>query len=99
MTALRTHNCGQLNLKNAKQQVTLMGWVNTVRDHGGLIFIDLRDHSGITQVVVNPSTPFFHEAEKVRMESVIKIVGEVIPRQGGINPNLATGEIEVVASD
>lgn len=97
MTSLRTHTCGQLTLKNVGQEVTLMGWVNTVRDHGGLIFIDLRDHYGLTQIVVNPGTPFFSEAEKVRQESVVQIKGQVIARQGGANANLATGEIEVTA--
>lgn len=79
-------------------QVRLSGWVNRKRDHGGVIFIDMRDHYGLTQVVVNPDAPFFSEAEHVRNESVITVTGSVVERTPEtVNPGLGTGEIEVVA--
>jgi aspartyl-tRNA synthetase len=100
MHPYRTHNCGALRLDNAGITVKLSGWVHRKRDHGGVVFIDLRDHFGLTQVVINPDAPFFAEAERVRNESVITLVGEVVKRTADtINPNMLTGEIEVVASD
>jgi len=98
----RTHNCGELNLRNVKDQVILMGWVNTRRDHGGLIFVDLRDREGKTQVVFDPriSKEAHLMAHRIRNEYVIAVKGEVIPRgKDGINPNLKTGEIEVKVSE
>ncbi|NLN92349.1 MAG: aspartate--tRNA ligase [Candidatus Hydrogenedens sp.] len=100
MHPYRTHNCGALGLDNAGTTVKLSGWVHRKRDHGGVVFIDLRDHYGLTQIVINPDVPFFSEAERVRNESVITIVGEVVKRTAEtINPNMDTGEIEVVATD
>lgn len=101
-TLKRTHNIQELNPRFAGQQVVLNGWVNTRRDHGGLIFVDLRDRSGLVQVVFNPeiSKSAFDLAEKIRNEYVIGIAGVVRERpEGTINPNLMTGEIEVYASD
>jgi aspartyl-tRNA synthetase len=99
MHPYRTHTCGVLRKDHVGQTVRLSGWVHRKRDHGGVIFIDLRDHYGLAQVVVHPDRPFFAEAEKVRNESVITVTGEVVARTvDTINPNLATGEIEVVAT-
>ena len=67
----RTHTCGQLAARDANTAVTLMGWVHRVRDHGGVLFIDLRDHYGLTQVVADPDSPAFQDAEKVRSEWVL----------------------------
>jgi len=98
----RTHTCGQLDIKDKDKEVALSGWVNSRRDHGGLIFIDLRDRYGITQVTFNPekSKKSWEIANKVRSEFVIKITGKVIARpQEMINKKLSTGEIEVEVSD
>lgn len=98
----RTHTCGALHLQDASSQVTLSGWVNRRRDHGGLIFIDLRDRYGITQLVFDPvHNPKAHEeAEKLRSEWVISIKGKVSPRgEGMANPKLGTGEIEVIVEE
>ena len=100
MTHKRTHTCGQLRAEHAGQRVALNGWVQTRRDHGGLIFIDLRDRYGLTQVVFNPAnSPAAHQtAETLRAEFVVSVVGTVALRpEGTANPALATGEIEVVA--
>lgn len=98
----RTHNCGDLRKTDIGKRVTLMGWVHRRRDHGGLIFIDLRDRDGLTQVVFNPAvSPETHEkAHNLRAEYVISIEGIVNQRPDGTeNPNLPTGEIEVLAED
>ncbi len=96
MNIYRTHNCGELREENINEAVRLSGWVHRKRDHGGLLFIDLRDHFGLTQLVVEPESPFFADVENVRAESVIRIAGTVIARDGeAINPNLLTGEIEI----
>lgn len=100
MHPYRTHTCGALRKSATGQTVKLSGWVHRKRDHGGVIFIDLRDHYGLTQVVVNPDNPAFGEAERVRNESVVTVTGEVVPRTPEtVNPNLPTGEIEVVAAE
>ena len=96
MHAFRSHNCGELRAAAVGQTVRLSGWVHRKRDHGGLLFIDLRDHFGLTQLVVEPEAPFFGDVERVRQESVVRIDGEVIARSDEtVNPNLPTGEIEV----
>tara|TARA_Y100000590_G_scaffold91997_1_gene103962 strand:+ start:57 stop:1841 length:1785 start_codon:yes stop_codon:yes gene_type:complete len=97
LSKYRTHNCSELNIKNKNQEVKLSGWINKKRDHGNLLFIDLRDNYGITQCVIDKNNQFFIELEKIQLESVIKINGKVIQRtKETINPELKTGEIEVV---
>ena len=92
----RTHTCGALTAQDAGQNVRLSGWAHRIRDHGGLLFIDLRDHYGLTQAVIDPDSPAFKDAEKVRSEWVIKIDGEVKLRDAAaVNPNLPTGTAEV----
>ncbi|MDH3668510.1 MAG: aspartate--tRNA ligase [Paracoccaceae bacterium] len=96
MHAYRSHTCADLNAQHVGQAVRLSGWVHRVRDHGGILFIDLRDHYGITQVLADPDSPAFAEVEKVRSEWVIRVDGEVKARDPDlVNPKLATGEIEV----
>lgn len=97
----RTHTCGELRAHHAGQQVVLMGWVARRRDHGGVIFIDLRDRYGFTQIVFNPENAAVHQkAKALRAEYVVAISGVVQRRpQGMENPALATGEIEVIAQD
>ena len=96
MHAYRSHTCGALRSTDAGSNVRLSGWVHRKRDHGGLLFIDLRDHYGLTQLVLHPETPGFEAVERLRAESVIKIDGEVVLREGStVNANLPTGEVEV----
>jgi aspartyl-tRNA synthetase len=100
MHRYRSHTCGQLTAADAGTTARLSGWVHRVRDHGGLLFIDLRDHYGLTQVVADPDSAAFKTAEKVRGEWVIRVDGEVKKRTPEtINPNLPTGEVEVFARD
>ncbi len=97
---LKTHSCGELNKKHVGTEVTLAGWVDRRRDHGQLIFIDLRDSEGMVQVVFNPeiSQPCHEIASEMRNEYVVRVSGEVAPRlPGTVNPKLPTGEIEVIA--
>ena len=94
----RTHNCGQLRIEDVNQKVVLAGWVHSYRDHGNLVFIDVRDREGLTQIVLDPETqPDAHKlARTLRCEWVIAAEGVVQPRSEGMkNPKLATGEIEV----
>ena len=97
----RTHSCGVLTDKNIGEEVLLMGWVQRRRDHGGVIFIDLRDREGITQIVLNESAPVARETgEAVRNEYVIAVKGKVVARPDGmINPNIKTGMIDVIVSE
>ena len=96
MHQYRTHNCNGLRAEDINQEVRLSGWVHRKRDHGGLLFIDLRDHFGLTQLVFDPDSSAFQEAEKVRNEAVITINGKVVQRSDDtINKALPTGKIEV----
>ncbi|MCC7427148.1 MAG: aspartate--tRNA ligase [Alphaproteobacteria bacterium] len=96
MHAYRTHTCGALRAEHAGQTARLSGWVHRKRDHGQLLFIDLRDHYGLSQCVVDVGSPVFAAAEKLRVESVITVTGEVVRRSADtINPKLPTGEIEL----
>ena len=100
MHKYRTHKCNQLRYKDVKEIVRLSGWVHRKRDHGQLIFIDLRDHYGLTQVVVDSSNTYFSIVENISLESVITITGTVVKRSDEtINKNLPTGEIEVNLSE
>ena len=97
---MRTDYCGELSKDNIDQTVEICGWVNRRRDHGGVIFLDMRDKRGIVQIVINPDNADFVLAESIRNEFVLKITGQVIARgEGLVNPKLATGEIEIVASN
>jgi len=100
MHPYRTHNCAELRASHVGQTVRLSGWVHRKRDHGNLLFIDLRDHYGITQIVTDVDAPSFKALEHVRTESVITVTGEVVARGNeAMNPNLATGDIEVKAGE
>ena len=93
-----THTCGALRKSEVGQTVKIAGWVHSVRDHGGVIFIDLRDHYGLTQVVIDPEKDFYQELDRWRVESVLSFTGKVVARTPEtVNSKLATGEIEVVA--
>ena len=96
MHAYRSHNCGELTISNIGEEVKLSGWVDRKRDHGGLLFIDLRDHYGLIQLVIDSENKLFTKCEETKLESVITIVGNVIKRSEElINKKLPTGEIEV----
>tara|TARA_B100002003_G_scaffold221241_1_gene224141 strand:+ start:289 stop:2280 length:1992 start_codon:yes stop_codon:yes gene_type:complete len=100
MHAYRSHTCAALRAEHVGQDVRLSGWVHRVRDHGGVLFIDLRDHYGVTQVLCDPDSPVFKDVEKVRAEWVIRIDGVVKARAEDLkNPKLDTGEIEVYVRD
>jgi aspartyl-tRNA synthetase len=99
--SMHTHTCGELRTSDLGKEVTLTGWVGRRRDHGGLIFIDLRDREGLTQVSFDPDISggeAFRTAEKVRTEWPLKVVG-IVRQRPDANPNLPTGEIEVLASE
>lgn len=99
MSAYRSHTCGELTAANAGSEIRLSGWVHRVRDHGGVLFIDLRDHYGMTQVIADSDSPAFAAMEKLRAETVIRIDGKVKLRDAElINAKLPTGEIEVYAT-
>ena len=100
MHAYRSHTCAELTAARVGETVRLSGWVHRRRDHGGVVFIDLRDHYGITQVLCDPDSPVFAEVEKLRSEVCIRIDGTVKAREPElVNPKLATGEIEVFIRD
>ena len=98
MNNYRSHNCGELSLDNVDHTVDVAGWINKKRDHGGLLFLDLRDHFGITQCVINSDNKMFEKLETIKLESVIKVSGKVIKRSDDtVNKNLPTGDIEVLS--
>jgi aspartyl-tRNA synthetase len=100
MHAYRTHTCGALRAADTGKTVRLSGWIHRKRDHGGLVFVDLRDHYGLTQLVLSPDTPGFDLVERLRAESVIRIDGEVVARSPEtVNPGLPTGEVEIRVRD
>ena len=100
MSKYRSNNCGELNLTNIDQEVVLSGWINKKRDHGGLLFVDLRDHYGLTQCVFDSQIKNFRLIESIKLESVIKVEGKVVKRSDEtINSSLCrftTGEIEIL---
>src|ERR1051325_11171623 len=97
MHAYRTHTCGALRLDNAGAAARLAGWVHRKRDHGQLLFVDLRDHYGITQCVIDVSSPLFSQIDGLRLESVVSFTGKIVRRSPEtVNPNLPTGEVELV---
>jgi len=96
----RTHNCNELNLTHKGNQIILSGWINKKRDHGNLLFIDLRDNYGLTQCVIDKSNSIFKDAEKLPLETVVKIEGKVVVRsKETANSNIPTGEVEVVINN
>ncbi|HEV3140918.1 MAG TPA: aspartate--tRNA ligase [Vicinamibacterales bacterium] len=96
----RTHTCGALRLADAGRPARLSGWVHRKRDHGQLLFVDLRDHYGITQCVVDVSSPMFRAADALRLESVVTVTGQVAARSADtVNPRLPTGEVELVIAE
>ncbi|WP_417470193.1 aspartate--tRNA ligase [Maricaulis sp.] len=100
MHAYRSHNCGQLRPSEVGQTARISGWIHRKRDHGGLLFIDLRDHYGITQCVLEPESEHFQRLERLRVESVVTITGDVVARDAeALNENLPTGGIEVRVRD
>ena len=100
MHAYRTHTCGALRLTDAGQPARLSGWVHRKRDHGQLLFIDLRDHYGMTQCVIDISSPLFAAADALRLESVVTMTGRIAARSPDtVNPKLDTGEVELVIAD
>jgi aspartyl-tRNA synthetase len=100
MHAYRSHTCGALRLADAGQTARLSGWVHRKRDHGQLLFIDLRDQYGVTQCVIDISSPLFAAADALRLETVVTVTGKVTARSADtVNPNLATGEVELVIAE
>ena len=93
----RSHYCGKLNTTNVGEEVKLSGWMHSIRDHGGLVFIDLRDQFGFTQIVIDQQSTIFRKIENLRLESVITIKGKVILRsKETVNDKIQTGKIEVI---
>ena len=100
MHRYRSHTCGALREGDIGKVVRLSGWCHRIRDHGGVLFIDLRDHYGLTQCVVDPDSPAFAPAEKLRSEWVVRIDGKVRRRpEGTDNPELSTGTVEIYVSE
>ncbi len=99
MSKYRTHTCAELRKGDVGETVRLSGWIHSVRDHGGVIFIDLRDHYGLTQIVIDPECDFYQELERWRVETVVCFEGKVVARTDEtVNPKLRTGEVEVTAA-
>ncbi len=100
MHQYRTYDCGKIAPTNVGEQVRLSGWVSRRRDHGGVLFVDLRDHYGVTQCVFRPHLPFFEAVERLTYESVVTVTGQVVLRsEETINPNLKTGKVELVVEN
>ena len=100
MNKYRTHNCNDLRKKDVGNKVLLSGWINKKRDHGNLLFIDLRDNYGITQCIIDKENSSFHNLKKIQLETVIKIEGDVVNRSSEtINKDIDTGEVEVVINN
>ncbi|MFP4518116.1 MAG: amino acid--tRNA ligase-related protein, partial [Oceanicaulis sp.] len=100
MHAYRTHTCGALRKPDVGSTARLSGWIHRKRDHGGLLFVDLRDHYGLTQCVLEPDNPNFETLERLRVESVVQVTGEVVARSAEtVNKNLPTGEVELRVKD
>src|SRR6202047_3622631 len=100
MHAYRTHTCGALRLADAGRPARLSGWVHRKRDHGQLLFVDLRDHYGLTQCVIDVTSPLFPAADALRLESVVTMTGHIAARSADtINPRLVTGEVELVIAE
>ena len=96
----RTNYCGDITAQLLGTKQTLCGWVNSYRNHGGVLFINVRDRSGVCQLVVEPNSPFFEVAYGLRNEYVIEVTGTVKRRiEGAVNPNMKTGEIEILVED
>src|SRR6202043_22454 len=98
---MRSHYCGEVGAALAGEEIAVAGWVHRRRDHGGVIFVDLRDREGLLQIVFDPdAAAIFKEAERLRSEFVIKVKGRVRERPAGtINPNLASGRVELLAQE
>ncbi|MGH7354973.1 MAG: OB-fold nucleic acid binding domain-containing protein, partial [Candidatus Rokuibacteriota bacterium] len=100
MHPYRTHTCGELRSVDVGHPVRLSGWVHRKRDHGGLLFLDLRDTFGITQCVVKGESPLFETAEALRLETVVTVTGACVARAPDqVNPRLSTGEVEVAVDE
>ena len=100
MHRYRSHTCGALRETDIGQTVRISGWCHRIRDHGGLLFVDLRDHYGLTQIVADPDSPAFKEAERLRSEWVVRVDGRVRRRPDGTdNAELPTGAVEVFATE
>src|SRR5262245_43590586 len=100
MHRYRTHNCGALRRTDVGATVRLSGWIHRKRDHGNLLFVDLRDHFGLTQCVLDASSPVFKSIEAARLESVVTVTGKVVARTAEtVNTRLPTGEIEVQVAE
>src|SRR5215469_12205524 len=96
MHPYRTHTCGELRLKDRGPTARLSGWVHRKRDHGSLLFVDLRDHYGLTQCVIDRSSPLLNDVEHVKLESVVTVTGKVVQRPAETaNDKLPTGEVEI----
>ena len=96
MHKYRTHTCSELTKEDSGKNIKLSGWIHRKRDHGNLLFFDLRDHYGLTQCVIENKNPFFKQVEKIKPESVVSITGKVVKRsKDTINKELLTGEVEI----
>ena len=97
MNKYRTHKCNELRKEDVNKKISLSGWINKKRDHGNLLFIDLRDNYGITQCIIDKENKYFSDLEKMQLETVIKVEGSVVHRsKETINEEINTGEVEVI---